>query len=182
MIMSCHVRHSRPSPPARIQPPRGSTHRTQAGNVVMVSTDLGHMYQLKETYGQAKNYTGHITVEEVFTKDVIKCSMNWRDVSNMVLKFFPNDSATMMMEIRAYEALMPLQGCVVPRFISVFFVDGHRGQAIGLSAVEGITLRQHFKEEAPIEHRVFPLGVGSVTSRPQLWSSTHGHPRREHHH
>ena len=60
--------------PSRIQPPRGSTHRTQAGNVVMVSTDLGHMYQLKETYGQAKNYTGHIAVEEVFTKDVIKCS------------------------------------------------------------------------------------------------------------
>ena len=135
--------------PSRIQPPRESTHRTQAGNVVMVFTDLGHMYQLKETYGQAKNYTGNITVEEVFTKDVIKCSMNWRDVSNMVLKFFPNDSATMMTEIRAYEALMPLQGCVVPRFISVFSVDGHRGRAIGLSAVEGITLRQHFKEEAP---------------------------------
>ena len=50
------------------------THRTQAGNVVMVSTDLGHMYQLKETYGQAKDYIGNLTVEEVFTKDVIKCS------------------------------------------------------------------------------------------------------------
>ncbi|KAN0067019.1 hypothetical protein V8E54_014943 [Elaphomyces granulatus] len=135
--------------PSRIQPPRESTHRTQAGDVVRVSTDLGHMYQLKETYGQAKDYTGNITVEEVFTKDVIKCSMNWRDVSNMVLKFFPNDSATMMTEIRAYEALMPLQGCVVPRFISVFSVHGHRGRAIGLSVVEGITLRQHFKEEAP---------------------------------
>ncbi|KAN0066722.1 hypothetical protein V8E54_015192 [Elaphomyces granulatus] len=96
-----------------------------------------------------ETYTGPITVEEVFTKDVIKGSMNWRDVSNMVLKFFPNDSATMMTEKRAYETLMPLQGCVVPRFISVFFVEGHRGQAIGLSPVEGITLRQHFKEEAP---------------------------------
>ena len=135
--------------PSRIQPPRESTHRIQAGNLVMVSTDLGQMYQLKETYGQAKDYIGNLTVEEVFTKDVIKCSMNWRDVSNMVLKFFPNDSATMMTEIRAYEALMPLQGCVVPRFISVFSVEGHRGRAIALSVVEGITLRQHFKEEAP---------------------------------
>ena len=133
--------------PSRIQPPRESTHRIQAGNLIMVTTDLGHMYQLKETYGQAKDYTGNITVEEVFTKDVIKCSMG--DVFNMVLKFFPNDSATMMTEIRAYEALMPLQGCVVPRFISVFSVEGHRGRAIGLSVVEGITLRQHFKEEAP---------------------------------
>ena len=133
--------------PSRIQPPRESTHRIQAGNLVMVSTDLGHMYQLKETYGQAKDYTGNLTVEEVFTKDVIKCSI-MGDVS-MVLKFFPNDSATMMTEINAYEALMPLQGCVVPRFLSVFSVEGHRGRAIGLSAVEGINLRQHFKEEAP---------------------------------
>ncbi|KAN0074811.1 hypothetical protein V8E54_007422 [Elaphomyces granulatus] len=133
--------------PSCIQPPRESTHRIQAGNLIMVTTDLGNMYQLKETYGQAKDYIGNLTVEEVFTKDVIKCSMG--DVSNMVLKFFPNDSATMMTEIRAYEALMPLQGCVVPRFISVFSVEGHRGRAIALSVVEGINLRQHFKEEAP---------------------------------
>ena len=88
-------------------------------------------------------------VEEVFTKDVIKGSMNRWDVSDIVLKYFPDDSATMMTEIRAYEALKPVQGCVVPRFISVFSVGGYRGRAIGISAVEGITLRQHFKEEAP---------------------------------
>jgi len=97
-----------------------------------------------------KIYWVPIMVEEVFTKDVIKGSMSRWDVSSdIVLKYFPDDSATMMTEIRAYEALKPVQGCVVPRFISVFSVGGYRGRAIGISAVEGITLRQHFKEEAP---------------------------------
>jgi serine/threonine protein kinase len=136
--------------PSRIQPPRGSTHGTKAGDVVTVYTDLHHMDQLAKTYGPSTRYTGvPIMVEEVFTKDVIKGSMNRWDVSNTVLKYFPDDSATMMTEIRAYEALKPLQGGAVPRFISVFFVGLYRGRAIGLSAVEGITLRQHFKEEAP---------------------------------
>ena len=60
--------------PARIQPPRGSTHGVQARDVVTVSTDLHlhHMYGLAETYGPPKDYNEvPITVEEVFTKDVI---------------------------------------------------------------------------------------------------------------
>jgi len=109
------------------------------------------MDRLAKTYGASKRYIGvPIMVEEVITEDVIKGSMmNRGDVPSIVLKYFPNDSARMMTEIRAYEALMPVQGCAVPWFISVFLVGGYRGRVIGLSAVEGITLRQHFKDEAP---------------------------------
>jgi hypothetical protein len=37
--------------PSRIQPPRGSTHGTQAGDFLRVYTDLYHMDRLAETYG-----------------------------------------------------------------------------------------------------------------------------------
>jgi hypothetical protein len=86
------------------------------------------MDRLAKTYGASKRYIGvPIMVEEVITEDVIKGSMmNRGDVPSIVLKCFPNDSARMMTEIRAYEALMPVQGCAVPWFISVFLVGGYR--------------------------------------------------------
>jgi tRNA A-37 threonylcarbamoyl transferase component Bud32 len=41
------------------------------------------------------------------------------------------------------------RGSAVPNFISVFAFDSFRGYALGLSAVEGMTLRQYFETEAP---------------------------------
>jgi tRNA A-37 threonylcarbamoyl transferase component Bud32 len=67
----------------------------------------------------------------------------------MVLKFFPADSARMLSEIHAYRALQPVQGSAIPQCIGVFTVGGFRGYALGLCAVDGVTLRQHFGTEVP---------------------------------
>jgi len=90
-----------------------------------------------------------VEVDEVLSEDVVRgIPLNSTDIGRMVLKFFPADSAKMLSEILAYKALEPVQGSTVPQFIGVFTVDGFSGYALGLCAVDGVTLQEHFETEA----------------------------------
>ena len=55
----------------------------------------------------------------------------------------------MLSEILAYKALQQVQGSAVPGFIGVFAIEGFKGYALGLSAVDGVTLREYFETNVP---------------------------------
>ena len=92
-------------------------------------------------------------VDEVISEDVVGGiplnSTLKSDTGRIVFKFFPVDSVKLRSEIKAYETLQSLQGSIVPRFLGVFIINGFKGYALGLSAVDGVTLRQHFATEGP---------------------------------
>jgi len=142
-----------PAAPSRVQALRQShhTHRLRPGDVVTASTSLHHIARLKKADKALEIYSRLLVeVDEVVSEDVVRViPLNDTDAGRIMLKFFPDDSVRMLSEINAYQALQSLQGSAVPQFISVFTVDGCSGYALGLRAVEGVTLRQYFENEAP---------------------------------
>ena len=144
------IEEPQPAAPSCMQRPRQSDHRFQPGNVIVASTSLHHIGHLKQADKNLKIY-GRLLVKinEVVSKDVIRgTSLNSTDTGGIILKFFPVDSAQLLSEIYAYAALQPLQESAVPQCIGVFTVDDFSGYALGLSAVDGATLRQYFETEA----------------------------------
>jgi hypothetical protein len=138
-----------PAAPSRVQPPRQGTHRLRSGNIVTASTAT-------DQFALPKNAELNICrgllveIDEVVSEDVVGgIPLNSTDIGRIMLKFFPADSVRLRSEIHAYEALLSLQGSAVPQCIGVFAVDGFMGYALGLCAVDGVTLRQHFATEAP---------------------------------
>jgi len=140
-----------PAEPSHVQPSRQSTQRLRLGDVVRASSSFDHIARLKKDDKPLEMYTQLLVkIDEVVTEDVFGgIPLNSPDTGRIMLKFFPVDSLRMMSEINAYQALQSLQGSVVPDFISVFAFDSFRGYALGLSAVDGMTLRQYFETEAP---------------------------------
>ncbi|KAN0072337.1 hypothetical protein V8E54_009266 [Elaphomyces granulatus] len=117
--------------PSRVQPPRQSTHRLQPGDVITVSTDA-------EQFMPSNIHTRlFVQVDEVISEDVVGGTpLNSGTLTErMVFKFFPVDSVKMRSEINAYKTLQSLQGSIVPRLIGAFVINGFRGYALGLSAV-----------------------------------------------
>jgi serine/threonine protein kinase len=92
-----------------------------------------------------------LQVDEVISDDVIGViPLNSKsDTGRIILKFFHADSVKLRSEIHAYETLQSLQGSTVPRCLGVFVIDGFGGYALGLCAVDGVTLRQRFATEGP---------------------------------
>lgn len=60
-----------------------------------------------------------VRINEIIQTNVLQCSLS-NDGNSTILKLFPADSAKMVSELRAYEALKPLQGSVIPVFIGIF--------------------------------------------------------------
>jgi hypothetical protein len=140
-----------PAESSRVQPPRQGTQRLRLGDVVMASSSFDHITRLKKDDKPLERYTRLLVkIDEIVTEDVVGgIPLNCTDTGRIMLKFFPVDSLRMMSEINAYQALQSLQGLAVPYFISVFAFDNFLGYALGLSAVDGMTLRQYFETEAP---------------------------------
>jgi len=142
-----------PASPSRVQPVRQNhhTHRLRLGDVVTASTSLHHIARLKKADKALEIYSRLLVeIDEVVSEDVVRViPLNDTDTGRIMLKFFPDDSVRMLSEINAYQALQSLQGSAVPQFISVFTVDGCSGYALGLCAVDGVTLKQYFENEAP---------------------------------
>jgi hypothetical protein len=140
-----------PAAPLRVVPPRQSAQRLRPGDVVMASSALDHIARLKKDDKPLERYTlFFVKIDQVVTEDVVGgIPLHSPDTGRIMLKFFPVDSVRMMTEIDAYQALQSLQGTAVPGFISVFTFDSFRGYALGLCAVDGVTLQQYFETEAP---------------------------------
>ena len=138
-----------PAAPSRVQTLRQCNHRAQPSNVIVASTSSDHVGLLKKADKTLKFYRRLLVeVEEVLSEDVVRgVPLNSTDIGRIVLKFFPADSAKMLSEILAYKALKPVQGSAVPQFVGVFTIDGFRGYALGLCAVDGVTLRQYLEIE-----------------------------------
>ena len=114
----------------------------------MISTSTDHLGLLQTADKKLKIYRRiRVEVDEVISENVVKG--NCLDLGTIALKFFPVDSARMLSEILAYKALQRIQGLVVPEFIDVFVIEGFKGYALGLSAVDGVTLNEYFETNAP---------------------------------
>ena len=139
-----------PAAPSHLQPRRQRGSRVQPGNVVVASASTDHIGLLKKADKEIKVYPRLVVeVEEIVSENVVRgIPLNNTDIGRVVLKFFPADSARMLREILAYNALQPIQGSTVPQFIGVFTVDSFSGYVLGLCAVDGVTLREHFETEA----------------------------------
>ena len=87
-------------------------------------------------------------VDEVISEDVVRGIPLNTNIGRLVFKFFPPDSARLLSEIFAYKALQPVQGSAVPKCLGDFTIDRYK-YALGLSAVDGVTLRQHLETEQP---------------------------------
>ena len=140
-----------PAAPSRKQPKRQAARRTQRGDAIVVSTSTDHLGLLQTTDKKLKIYRQiRVEVDEVISENVVKgIPLNGIDLGTIVLKFFPADSARMLSEILAYKALQRIQGLVVPELIGVFVIEGFEGYALGLSAVDGVTLSEYFETNAP---------------------------------
>ena len=137
--------------PSRKQPKRQVAQRTQRGDVIVVSTSTDHVSLFQTADKTLKIYRQiHMEVDEVFSENVVKCiPLDSTDLGTIVLKFFPADNARMLSEILAYKALQRIQGLVVPEFIGVFAIEGFKEYALGLSVVDGVTLRGYFETNVP---------------------------------
>ena len=140
-----------PVAPSRKQPKHQAAQRTQRGDTIVVSTSTDHGGLLKTADKTLKIYRRiRVEVDEVISENVVKgIPLDSIDLRTIVLKFFPADSARMLSEILAYKALQRIQGLVVPEFIGVFVIEGFKGYALGLSAVDGVTLSEYFETNAP---------------------------------
>ena len=125
-----------PAAPSRKQPKRQAAQRIQRGDAIVISTSTDHRGLLQTADKKLKIYRRiRVEVDEVISENVVKG--NSLDLGTIALKFFPADSARMLSEILAYKALQRIQGLVVPEFIDVFVIEGFKGYALGLSAVDG---------------------------------------------
>ena len=142
-----------PAAPSRALPPRLSNHhhRFRPGDVVTASTASDHIVRLRKADKALRIFSGLLVeIDEVLSEDVIGgIPLNDTDKGRIILKFFPVDSVRLLSEINVYQALRSLQGSAIPQFISVFIVDGFRGYALGIRAIDGVTLRRYFETEAP---------------------------------
>ena len=148
-----HIPVPEPAESSRVLPPRGdnTNHRLRLGDVVTASTSSDYIARLRKADKALKIHSGLVVeIDEVFSEDVVGgIPLNGTDKGRIILKFFPVDSARLLSEINAYQALRSLQGSAIPQLIGVFIIDGFKGYALGIRAVDGVTLRRYFETKAP---------------------------------
>jgi serine/threonine protein kinase len=131
--------------PSRTPSASSFTQSLQPGNTIVAYTNMEYRNPAK----RAKRYFNVLVrIDEIIQNNVLRCSVSC-DGNNTILKLFPADSAKMVSELRAYEALKPLQGSAIPEFIGIFNLDCFDGLAIAYDAVDGITAEEFFKVKKP---------------------------------
>lgn len=122
-----------------------STPSLQPGSTIVASTNMDFRNPAKRP---KRYFNVLVRINEIIQTNVLRCSLS-SDGNSTILKLFPADSAKMVSELCAYEALKPLQGSVIPEFIGIFNLDCFDGLAIAYDAVDGITMEDFFKTEKP---------------------------------